>query len=443
MRWWIYNALFPIGYLLMMPAFLRRMWKRGGYRANFGQRFARYTPEVRAALARRRRLWIHAVSVGEAFAAGRLIDELRRQSPDLAIVLSTTSSTGYGVCRNLVGPEDVLLYFPTDFPWVVRRALDAIQPLGLVLTESELWPNVLLECARRQIPTVLVNGRVSDRSFPRYKALRFFFGPVLRSFRRLLVQYEQDRARLVAIGADPAAVQAMGTVKFDVVPPAPEKVAAVESGLRAAGIRRTDTVLLGASTWPGEEAVLLEAYRTLREGHPGLRLVLVPRHMERGDEVEAAIVKAGCACLRRSRMVREGSPAEPVDPSAGAVLLADTTGELHAFCAVADLVFVGKTLSPNVGGQNMIEPLSLGKPVVVGPHTENFAGVMDILRKAGAVREVAEGRDLAPVFREWLEAPEGRQAFGRHAAATVATQAGALGRSARAVLEVCLRIPNR
>jgi 3-deoxy-D-manno-octulosonic-acid transferase len=435
MRWWFYNVLFVIGYALMMPSFVRRMRKRGGYRAHFQQRLGRYEPDVAAALASRRRLWVHAVSVGEAFAAGKLIEELRRQSPDSAFVLSTTSSTGYGVCQKLVGPEDVLIYFPTDFPWVVRRALDAVRPLALVLTESELWPNMLLECARRGIPAVLVNGRISDRSYPRYRALRCFFGPVLRTFRLLMVQFEQDRDRLVAVGASPGVVRTMGTVKFDVQPPAADAVERVQAGLRAAGIGGDATVLLGASTWPGEEATLLAAYSTLRRKYPALRLVLVPRHMERGDEVEAAVKAAGFACARRSRMLRgQGlSDAAPKD----SVLLADTTGELLVFHAIADVVFVGKTLDPNVGGQNMIEPAALGKAVVVGPHTVNFAGVMAILRAAGVVREIPAEADLHDVLDALLADAAARREMGCKAAATVAAQAGALARSAAAVLEAC------
>ena len=327
MRWFLYNILFSIGYAAMMPSFVRRMRKRGGYRAHFGQRIGRYEPEVRAALAARRRIWVHAVSVGEAYVAGRLLEALRRARPGVSVVLSTTSSTGYKVCEGLVREGDVLVYFPVDFPRAVRRALDAIRPEALVLTESELWPNILLECRRRGIPTVLMNGRVSDRSFPRYRALRLFFGPVLRSFREIQVQFATDRDRMVAIGADPASVKVTGTVKFDVAAPDPAKVAAARAGLSAAGFPEGAPILLGASTWPGEERTLLEAYADIRARDPSFRLVLVPRHQERGDEVEALVREAGFRCCRRSR----GDSCAEVPGEPPAVLLADTTGELFAF----------------------------------------------------------------------------------------------------------------
>ena len=433
MRWWLYNILFFLGYMAMMPSFYRRMKKRGGYRAHFGQRLGRYEPEVLAALGERRRIWVHAVSVGEAYVAGRILDALRRARPGVSVVLSTTSSTGYKVCETLVREGDVLVYFPVDFPRAVRRALDAIRPEALVLTESELWPNILLECRRRGIPTILMNGRVSDRSFPRYRALRYFFGPVLRSFREIQVQFDTDRERMLAIGAAPDAVKVTGTVKFDVAAPDSAKVASVRAGLAAAGFPPNAKILLGASTWPGEEKTLLDAYAAIRKTAPEFRLVLVPRHAERGDEIEALIREAGYGCFRRSRHAETGSagfqPAE--EPP---VLLADTTGELFAFHSVADLTFVGKTLDPNVGAQNMIEPCALGKPVVVGPHVENFAGPMAILLAAGALRQEPDATAVRAALAELAGDVVAREALGRRAAEAVAANAGSLERGVASLL---------
>ena len=465
MRWWLYNILFFLGYMAMMPSFYRRMKKRGGYRAHFGQRLGRYEPEVLAALAKRRRIWVHAVSVGEAYVAGRILDALRRARPGVSVVLSTTSSTGYKVCESLVREGDVLVYFPVDFPRAVRRALDAIRPEALVLTESELWPNMLLECQRRGIPTILMNGRVSDRSFPRYRALRFFFGPVLRSFREIQVQFETDRDRMLAIGAAPESVKVTGTVKFDVATPDPSKVASVRAGLAAAGFPADAKILLGASTWPGEEKTLLDAYAAIRKTAPEFRLVLVPRHAERGDEIEALIHAEGYECWRRSQhaegaeaSARQESHAEYAEgaedevsrsrnlsPSsvlnrpaqarpAPAILLADTTGELFAFHAISDLTFVGKTLDPNVGAQNMIEPCALGKPVVVGPHVENFAGPMAILLAAGAVRQERDAAGVCAALGELAADPAARETLGSRAAEAVAAASGSLERGVASLL---------
>ena len=222
MRWLVYNVLFAIAYAAMMPKFLRRMKKRGGYRAHFAERFGKYDPETARRLAGKPRVWIHAVSVGEANLAGTVIRELRRRDPSFSCVFSTTSSTGRGVCEKIAGPDDVVIYLPLDFPRCVRRALATVNATALVLTESEFWPNLLRGLHRKGVPLLLLNGRVSDRSAPGYRRLRFFFGPVLRSFDTLLAQSPLDRDRLVAAGAPAEKIRVTGSVKFDVPPPAPE-----------------------------------------------------------------------------------------------------------------------------------------------------------------------------------------------------------------------------
>ena len=225
MRWILYNVLFAIAYAAMMPKFLLRMKKRGGYRAHFAERFGRYDPVTARRLAEKPRVWVHAVSVGEANLAGQVLAELRRRDPAASFVLSTTSSTGRAVCERLVGPDDVCVYLPLDFPPCVRRALRAANVRAMVLVEAELWPNLLRALRRRGVPILLANGRISDRSAPGYRRLRFFFGPVLRLFDALLVQSELDRDRLLAAGAPADRTRVTGSIKFDVAPPAPEKIA--------------------------------------------------------------------------------------------------------------------------------------------------------------------------------------------------------------------------
>ena len=431
MRWMLYNILFAIGYALMLPKFFIRMRRRGGYRADFGQRLGRFAPEVAARLAEKPRVWVHAVSVGEANLAGAVLRELRRVAPGESFILSTTSSTGHAVCEKLVGPDDVLIYLPIDFPRIVRRALRIVNAKALVLTESEFWPNLIRACKRKGMPVMLVNGRVSDRSAPRYRKLRGFFAEVFDGFSAMLVQSELDRRRLLDAGAPADRIEVVGSVKFDVAPPAEAALETARRTLAAAGIiLGSDRILLGGSTWPGEEESLLAAWAEARATAPDLRLVLVPRHMERGDEVERAIVAAGFRCLRRSRM-KIGTETQPPGPDA--VLLVDTTGELFPLYALADVVFVGKTLAPNVGGQNMIEPASFGKAVVCGPHTENFTAVMEAFRVAGGVREVADPAALRAAIVELAGDAAARAALGARARAVVEANRGALSRTAQAV----------
>ncbi|MGI5868779.1 MAG: 3-deoxy-D-manno-octulosonic acid transferase [Kiritimatiellia bacterium] len=432
MRWFLYNILFAIGYTLMLPKFFARMRRRGGYRADFGQRLGRFAPETAARLAEKPRIWVHAVSVGEANLAGAVLRELRRLAPDESFILSTTSSTGHAVCERLVGPDDVLIYLPVDFPHIVRRSLKIINAKALVLTESEFWPNLIRSCRRRGLPVFLVNGRISDRSAPRYRRLRCFFAEVFDCFTAMLVQSDRDRERLVAAGAPADRVQVAGSVKFDVAPPTEAALDTARQTLAAAGIEPgVHRILLGGSTWPGEEAALAEAWTAAREAVPGLRLVLVPRHMERGDALERELAAAGFRCLRRSRM-KTGR--ETQAPGPDAILMVDTTGELFPLYALADLVFVGKTLDPNIGGQNMIEPASFGKAVVCGPHTENFASTMEIFRAADAIREVADAAGLHQAVGELAADAARCAALGERARRVVESQRGALERTAQAVL---------
>ena len=432
-RWFFYNVLFAIAYAVMLPSFLRRMKKRGGYRAHFAERFGKYDPETARRLAEKPRVWIHAVSVGEANLAGTVIRELRRRDPSFSCVFSTTSSTGRGVCEKIAGPDDVVIYLPLDFPWCVRRALAAVNATALVLTESEFWPNLLRALHRKGVPLLLLNGRVSDRSAPGYRRLRFFFGPVLRCFDTLLAQSPLDRDRLVATGAPAEKIEVTGSVKFDVPPPPPEKIARARETLALAGIEPgRDLVLLGGSTWPGEELALARAWRAARAATPSLRLVLVPRHAERAAEVVAELKQDGFRVLRRSQM--SSAPAVPAAPED--ILMVDTTGELFALYSQADLVFVGKTLAPNEGGQNMIEPASLGRATLVGPHTENFKPAMEVLRREGAVLEVPDADALSREVSRLLSDASARAALGARAAAAVAGSRGALARTCDAIESV-------
>lgn len=432
MRWFFYNILFAIGYTLMLPKFIGRMRKRGGYKADFGQRLGKFAPEIAARLSEKPRIWVHAVSVGEANLAGTVLNELRRLAPQESFIISTTSSTGHAVCEKFTTPDDVLIYLPIDFPHVVRRSLRIINAKALILTESEFWPNLIRALNRKHIPILLVNGRISDRSAPRYKKLKFFFAPVLKCFSALLVQSEIDGERLLDAGAPAEKIKVMGSVKFDVPLLADSARAIALQTLATAGIEpATHTILLGASTWPGEEVALVEAWDYARRASPNLRLVLVPRHMERGNEVEKALNEAGFSCLRRSRM-KVGT--EKTLPSADTILMVDTTGELFALCAMADIVFVGKTLDPNIGGQNMIEPASFGKAVIVGPHTENFAAVMNVFRREHSILEIADAKALVKVVADFATDQPARRELGARALTVVDQQRGALARSAEVIL---------
>jgi 3-deoxy-D-manno-octulosonic-acid transferase len=442
MRWFFYNLLFAVAYAVMAPQYLMRMKRRGGYRNRFSDRFGRYPEEVSAKLRQMDgAIWIHAVSVGEVYVAGQVMGALRERLPGVRFVLSTTSSTGWKEAEKQVVGEDVLIFNPLDFPPCVKRAVEAIRPSAFILTESEIWPNVIRTCHRRGVPIFLVNARVSDRSAPGYRRLRLWFGPVLRMFTAIQAQSETDKARLVAAGAEPGTVEVTGSFKFDVANRSPEKERSVSAYLSRHDVGRDRTVLLGGSTWPGEDTVLLDIYKRLRERYSDLRLVLVPRHFEKAAAVQAEIEKAGFVCVRKSRERAEGcavsgsaeqeqeAPAGRQKSDRDAVVLGDTTGELMGFYGNAEIVFVGKSLCEH-GAQNMIEPCLCGAATLVGPHTENFRPVMSDLLDAGALIQVPDAESLEREIGRLAADASERRALGKRGAAAVLKRKGVVGRCA-------------
>ena len=405
----LYNLLFAVVYPFLLPGFLVRMLRRGGYAARMGDRFALYPEDV---LGKFRGasgfVWIHAVSVGEVQVAGQLMREWRRADPSVRFCFSTTSSTGWKTAEKEVSENDVLVYNPLDFPNFVKSALKTVRPRAVVLTESEIWPNFIWTARRMRIPVFLVNARVSDRSAPRYRAGRWFFGDVLSSFARIFAQSDLDASRLEAAGAPKEIVEVTGSFKFDVA----HRNEAKERELREwIGPGR---ILLGGSTWPGEDKVLLDIYSRLSD----IKLVIAPRHFEKADAVEANIRSAGFDCVRRSRGDRgEG------------VYLADTTGELMGLYGIADAVFVGKSLCAH-GSQNMIEPCLCGKPTAVGPYTENFRPVMSDLLAADAIAQVKDEKELGDFFVRALKDDGG---LGARAAAAVERRRGVVPKCVAAI----------
>ncbi len=425
MKWLVYNFLFAIAYSAMMPSFLLRMKRRGGYKARMGDRFGKYPQDVMEKLAnlnsrRAAPIWIHAVSVGEVAVAGQLMRTLREKEPSISFVFSTTSSTGWKQAEKQVTENDVLIYNPLDFCSCVKRALDLVNPRAVILTESEIWPNFIRAVKKRSIPLFLVNARVSDRSAPRYKKLKWFFGEIFASFTKIFAQSDLDAERLIAAGARKENVEVTGSFKFDVAHRNEVKEREIASWIRGEA-EALPPVLLGASTWPGEDKVMLRIYKELVKGTPSLRLVLVPRHFEKADEVEANIKEAGFECVRRSRGDKAGAE--------NAVFLGDTTGEMMGFFGCATIAFVGKSLCEH-GSQNMIEPCLCGVPTVVGPYTENFRPVMSDLLSADAILQVQDEAEMLKEFSRLMREEVARKELGERAKCAVERRCGVVGRCA-------------
>lgn len=416
MKWGLYNLLFLLIYPFLLPGFLFRMFRRGGYAARIGDRFALYPESVMSVFRRMRNVpqserfvWIHAVSVGEVQVAGQLMREWRKVEPEVRFCFSTTSSTGWKMAEKEISENDVLIYNPLDFPNFVKSALRTVNPRAVILTESEIWPNFILKARKYKIPLFLINARISDRSAPRYVKGKWFFGDIFRSFSRIFAQSGLDAERICAVmrnrdsGSDVGRnVEITGSFKFDVAKRNEAKERELSKWLFDGQVERSPDIriLLGGSTWPGEDDVLLNIYSNLSKRYPGLRLVIAPRHFEKADAVEANIVRHGFSCVRRSRGECGNAVKEP------AVLLADTTGELMGLYGISDVVFIGKSLCAH-GSQNMIEPCLCGKPTLVGPYTENFRPVMSDLLENKAIVQVPDEASLVKTIDELLSVSYG------------------------------------
>ena len=414
-----YNLLFPFAFLVLLPRYLARMFRRGDYRRDFGQRFARYAPELRARFSTGPWIWVHAVSVGELLIALKLLDELHRRHPGWRFAVSSTTSTAHALAREKQQDWWVPVYTPVDFPPVVRRALDAVNPRAIILTESEMWPNFVWSAAERGIPLLLVNARVSPRSGRRYRR----FAPVLRSVTRHLdavgLQEKEHAGLWRHLGIPSSRLHLTGSVKYD---PAtgPASARDFRPLLASFGFRAGEPVLLAGSTHDGEEEILAGALGLLRRQFPSARLLIAPRHVERTGKILAQLDRTDLRVARRT--------AAPQGPAPD-ILLLDTTGELREWYASADVVFIGKSLA-GTGGQNPVEAILAGRPVLFGPHMENFAALRDDLLATGGAVEVGDAAALAAEAGKLLADPGHRARVVGQATAALQPHCGATGRTA-------------
>jgi 3-deoxy-D-manno-octulosonic-acid transferase len=398
----LYTCLYTLGFVLLSPAFLYKMWKRGKYQENFLQRFGRYAPELRQKLATKTgpRTWIQAVSVGEVNLALLLISRLESE-----IVLTTTTSTGYALAKERLPAHVTLLYFPQDFPACVRRAYDLIQPDRVILMESEVWPNHVWEGARRGVPLFLVNARLSPRSVRRHQKVQWLFRQVFSNLTLICAQSEEDAAHFRALGAPRVAMT--GNLKYD---------ASLTGGKTGpVEVPANRPVLVAGSTWPGEEEILFDLLRDL----PELFLVLVPRHVERTPEIIELAKRKNIATQLR----KDGGPV--TNPQC---LLVNTTGELKSFYNVATVIFVGKSLTAQ-GGQNIVEAAASGHPVLCGPHMQNFKAITAQFRAAGACIQVADAGELRTAVTGLLRDAARREQIARAAQRVIAANVGAVDRT--------------
>ena len=413
--------LLNVVYLLLIglasPWLLWRAWRTGKYREGWGAKFLGRVP-VRSGAAPC--LWLHAVSVGEVNLLVTLIERWDRLHPEWEIVISTTTHTGFQLAQKRYAPRTVF-YCPLDFTWAVRRAMRAIRPDLLVLTELELWPNLIAAARQHGAKVAVVNGRLSETSFRGYRRIGWLVRRVLAEIDLIAVQNEEYGRRFLELGAPPEAVQTTGSIKFDGARtdrsnPDTQRLA------RLAGIAEDDVVFLAGSTQDPEESLALDAFELLVKAHQHLRLILVPRHPERFDAVADLLNRRGVRWQRRSRL-----DADRADPGAR-VLLVDAVGELGAWWGAARIAFVGGSLGQR-GGQNMIEPSAYGAAVSFGPNTWNFRDVVAQLLAQQAAIVVKDGKQLTAFVRQCLDDPAYAAKLGGRARELVLQQQGAADRT--------------
>lgn len=402
--------------LLSLPYWLYQVVRRGKYRRGFAERIGKVPSRLTAGDGGRRVIWVHAVSVGEVLAVSGLVEQMRKSLPGHRVVVSTTTDSGQDLARRRFGAEDVF-YFPMDFAFAIRPYLTQLKPELVILAETEFWPNFLRLVHGSGAAIAVVNARISDRSWPRYRRFTWALRRMLADIDVFLAQTQADRARLEAIGADPRRLRVTGNLKFDGSLPAPPPI--VDKLRQAMAAERAGPVLVCGSTVEDEEAPLLKAFENLRVSHPRAVMILAPRHPERFDDVAILVQQMGIALHRRSRW--EGEPLE------GGVFLVDSIGELAALYALADVAFVGGSLVPR-GGHNIIEPAQHGVAIVTGNHTENFRDIVGLFQSRDAVRIVGLA-ELPLTLMHLLDDDAERQRLGARAKETIESQRGATART--------------
>jgi 3-deoxy-D-manno-octulosonic-acid transferase len=376
-------------------------------------------------------IWIHAVSVGEVLTARALLPELRERYPKLRVFLSTTTMTGQQIARNNLQYVDEVFYFPFDLGFIVTRTLALVKPRLFIMMETELWPNLLRACHRAGVRTMLVNGRISSRSYPRYRLARPFFRRVLRHVDRFCMQSEESARRIIDIGAEPPRVVVTGSLKFDSLD-IPGASASADRGrnrvLRYFRIAAGRPVIIAASTIRGEEEPVLDAFQRIRATMTNALLIIAPRKPERFDEAERLARRAGWTVARRTELRVDAEPRCDV-------VILDTIGELAQVYQVATVVFVGGSLV-DAGGHNILEPAVFGKPIVFGPYMHNFTEIARTFLDHGAAVQVKAGRELEPVLVNLLGDPVRRATLGAGARALVEANRGARNKSLAAIAQL-------
>lgn len=421
------NIAYFIGLILYSPVILYRMIAQKRYRYGWAQRLGR----IYRKYPDRKCIWIHAVSVGEVNATRTLVEGLKAALPDYEMVMSATTDTGLARACTLYDKQHSVFYFPFDLSWIMKRAFDNLHPDIILLMELEVWPNLVAVAEQRKVPVVVVNGRISDKSFPKYLKIRKLLAPMFRKVSLVLAQTQEYASRFIALGCNPERVIVTSSLKYDT---------AQTEGVVAGAERLAEQIRLGTDrlwtlggTGPGEEQIALEVFARLKKeaSFEDLRLAIVPRKPERFNEVANLIEQSGFTFIRYSRLKEHNGIAD-IKPM---IILGDTMGDLKRFYGLSTLVFVGRSLCP-LGGSDMMEPVALGKCTMFGPHTFNFRQTVEVLLAGNGALEVQDAEQLYDITRKCLTNPDFAAAIAAAGQKIIRQNQGATQKSVRAILSL-------
>ncbi len=424
----LYYSLLTLGLILSSPFFAFKIITTPYYRRGLSQRLGFCYKGVHKEVANQKPLWIHAASVGEVLGSLPVIEGIRQTNPELPILLSTMTATGNEMAKKRASNVQAITFFPLDHPWVVRRAISLVNPRAFLMAETEIWPSFLRELARRGIPVMLFNGRISTRSFRWYKRFRFFFTSPLASISAFCMQSSLDAQRIIEMGANPKRVTVSGNVKFDQPPPIitqKEK----RTLLQTLDLHEGQPVLIAGSTHRGEEEFILRVLQRLSPHYPDLILILAPRYLERVGEVEVLLKKEKIPWKRRSHLQVKG------EREGAVVILLDTMGELSKFYSLGTLIFVGGSLV-RVGGHNILEPLFFKKPVFFGPFMDHFRETSDEVLRRGAGFQIREVEEMVCHAKTLLEDASLTSNMGEYGFEIIRHSRGATDKTLEAIFQL-------
>lgn len=420
--YWIYNILLIIYWIGLIPVILYRFAFEEGFYERIRQSAGYMPVSLLKKIEGRRAIWVHAASVGEIVATSPIVKEIKREFPEAVVVVSVVTATGHAMAHRIIPEAEGIIFFPLDLPYLTRKILHIIKPIAILLVETEIWPNFLRIAEKEDIPVMMVNGRISDRSMKRYRYISAFTKEMLGSIEKFCMQSKFDATYIEQLGAKPEHIIVTGNMKYDQTYATVSKEEK-QTLLEEFGFGQNHPIIIAGSTHKGEEELVLETFKQVLKDYPQARLLIAPREIMRGPDVCTAAAKFGLQSIQRSAMT------EPVHEEIPVVVL-DTIGELGRLYSLGDIIFVGGSLV-RTGGHNILEPAAHGKPIIVGPHMFNFKEIFNLLSSRNACIQVADGRKLTEKVLDLCADKQCREEMGKNCLEVMAENRGATQRNTK------------